>query len=227
MCYCCRYIWNDDTWRQSIWCTTAGVLSTVSFEASVLFMSLITIDRLLVIKFPFGQLRFKTTSAILACFISWMIAILIAVFPLIHTDYFQNQFYTKSGVCLALPLTRDRQPGWQYSLAIFIGFNFMTFMLIAIGQWLIYNEIHRSKLRANSQSKSRGNDLKIARNLLLVVSTDFLCWFPIGCMGMLHIKQLTYFRHSKIAYIQYIIKYFIVSMQYFLQTNRRNIQKLE
>ena len=158
-------------------------MSTVASEASVIFMCLITLDRLLVIKFPFGQIRFQTSSAILISILSWVFVVFIAVFPLIHTEYFQNQFYTKAGVCLALPLTRDRPLGWQYSVAIFIGFNFATFLLIAIGQWLIYNEINRSRMRVTTQSQSRGNDLKIARNLLLVVTTDFLCWFPIGCMG--------------------------------------------
>jgi hypothetical protein len=33
------------------------------------------------------------------------------------------------------------------------------------------------------KSSARRNDLKVARNLLLLVGTDFACWFPIGCMG--------------------------------------------
>lgn len=173
----------DDYWRNSAWCTFAGVLSTVSSETSVMFLCLITLDRLLVIKYPFGQVKFDTKKALIVSAIAWFIALLIALFPIVFTSYFQNKFYNKSGVCIALPLTRDRPPGWLYSVLIFICLNFLTFCLIAIGQWSIYMDIRKSSSSAGKSQLSRKKDLIVARNLLLVVATDFLCWFPIGCMG--------------------------------------------
>lgn len=183
-----RYVFSDEYWRHSIWCTLAGVLSTVSSEASVFFLCLITLDRFLVIKYPFSQLTFTTNTAIFSSIFAWIVSLSIAITPVIYTGYFQNSFYSKSGVCIALPLTRDRPPGWLYSVLVFIGLNFVTFILIAIGQLSIYKEIKKvtsviTVNRGNSGS-GRGNELAVARNLLLVVTTDFLCWFPIGCMGM-------------------------------------------
>ncbi|XP_053374337.1 uncharacterized protein LOC128546941 [Mercenaria mercenaria] len=181
-----RYIFMDDYWRNSPWCTFAGVLSTLSSEASVMFLCLITLDRLLVIKYPFGQVRFDTRKALMVSIAAWITSLFIALFPLMLTAYFQNRFYNKSGVCIALPLTRDRPPGWLYSMLVFIGLNFATFLLIAAGQWLIYMEIRKSSsLKMLRKSQSRKKDLTVARNLLLVVATDFLCWFPIGCMGLM------------------------------------------
>ena len=177
------YIFNDEIWRGSPWCQMAGVLSTISSEASVLFICLITLDRLLVIKYPFGQVRFTTSSSVLASVVVWILVCVIAIVPVVITTYFKNNFYSKSGVCLALPLTRDRPPGWIYSISIFIGFNFVTFLAIAFGQWLIYTTINSAKARVKSCSTGRANDLRVARNLLLVASTDFLCWFPIGILG--------------------------------------------
>ena len=177
------YILNDESWRRSAWCTMAGVLSTVSSEASVLFICLITVDRILVIKFPFGQVRFKTRSSSACACIIWIVATLIAVLPLLITSYFKDTFYSKSGVCLAIPLTRDRPPGWIYSIGIFIGFNFFTCLAVATGQWIIYRTLDRSRSKVKSLSTARSNDLRVARNLLLVVATDFLCWFPIGILG--------------------------------------------
>ncbi|XP_053406651.1 uncharacterized protein LOC123546331 [Mercenaria mercenaria] len=179
-----RYIFMDDYWRNSSWCTFAGVLSTLSSEASVMFLCLITLDRLLVIKYPFGQVRFDTRKASMISVLAWITSLFIALFPLMLTGYFQNRFYNKSGVCIALPLTRDRPPGWLYSVLVFIGLNFATFLLIAAGQWSIYMEIRKSSSKLR-KSQSRKKDLIIARNLLLVVATDFLCWFPIGCMGVM------------------------------------------
>ncbi|XP_053375484.1 G-protein coupled receptor GRL101-like [Mercenaria mercenaria] len=180
-----RYIEVDEYWRNSVWCRLAGVLSTVSSEASVLFMCLITIDRILVIKYPFGQLRFNVKSATCAAIATWIFALIISLLPVIYTGYFEGQFYSKSAVCLALPLTRQRPPGWLYSILLFIGFNMFTFILIAVGQLLIYAEIKKQASLRKSLNSTRTNDLKVARNLLLLVTTDFMCWFPIGMMGVL------------------------------------------
>ncbi|XP_060555193.1 uncharacterized protein LOC132716059 [Ruditapes philippinarum] len=182
---CSKYIEVDEYWRNSAWCHFAGVIATISSEASVLFMCLITIDRVLVIKFPFGQYRFSTLTSTASAAVAWFLAVLIALVPVLHTDHFHNKFYSKSGVCLALPLTRDRPPGWLYSVIIFIGFNMITFTLISAGQLLIYAEVRKHNMSKKRLNMTRNNELTVARNLLLIVGTDFICWFPIGLMGLL------------------------------------------
>ena len=177
------YILNDESWRKSPWCNMAGVLSAMSSEASVLFICLITVDRILVVKYPFGQIRFTTTSSIVCSCIVWLVVALLSIFPLLVTSYFESSFYSKTGVCLALPLTRDRPPGWGYSIGIFIGFNFVTFLFIAAGQWLIFRAIEDSRSKMRSVSTARSNDLRVARKLLLIATTDFMCWFPVGILG--------------------------------------------
>ncbi|XP_060584590.1 G-protein coupled receptor GRL101-like isoform X3 [Ruditapes philippinarum] len=179
-----RYTSVDDYWRNSNWCVTAGILSTVSSEASVFFLCFITLDRLLVIKFPFGTVRFRPTKAYICCGICWFISITLSIIPILYTSHFKNQFYSKTGVCIALPLTRDKPPGWMYSVSIFVGLNFCTFILVAVGQLAIFKELRRASVMKKTQ-QSRKRDLKVARNLILVATTDFLCWFPIGVMGIL------------------------------------------
>jgi hypothetical protein len=195
----------DDYWRNSTWCTLAGVLSTLSSEASVVFLCLITLDRLLVIKYPFGQVRFTTKKAIAFSIVTWLFCLFISLFPLFYSTYFNNSFYNKSGVCIALPLTRDRPPGWLYSVLIFVVFNFITFLLIALGQWSIFKDIRNSKRTLKKTQSGRKKDLIVARNLLLVVATDFLCWFPIGCIGML-IRIYRFVYH----YLYYVFSFKII-----------------
>jgi hypothetical protein len=173
----------DDFWRHSVWCNLAGILSTVSSEASVVFLCLITMDRLLVIKFPFGQVKLSKDRAVTCAIFTWLFSATAAILPVAYEGYFKNEFYSKSGVCIALPLTRDRPPGWVYSLSVFVCLNFLTFILVAIGQLWIFIEIRSYSGIATTVEASRKRDLKIARNLLLVVATDFMCWFPIGVMG--------------------------------------------
>ncbi|XP_053385660.1 uncharacterized protein LOC123537998 [Mercenaria mercenaria] len=180
-----RYIYVDEKWRGSFMCNLAGVLSTISSECSVFFLCLITLDRLLVIKYPFGTKFFTTKKSVICVTAAWLISSFIAILPVVYEGYFQNKFYSRSGVCIALPLTRDRPPGWVYSILVFVVFNFITFLLVAIGQWTIFYEMQKSSGMATTAQSSRKRDLKVARNLLLVVATDFMCWFPIGVMGVI------------------------------------------
>ena len=180
-----EYSLYDKIWRNSPLCQFAGILASLSSEGSVMFIGLITIDRVLVIKFPRGEYRITETPAKFLTGIAWVLSVVISIIPIIFTDYFQNQFYSKSGVCLALPLTKQRPPGWMYSVVLFIGFNFFTIILCIFGQWMIYYEIVSSKATLARSAIGRNNDLKVARNLLMVAATDFLCWFPIGILGNL------------------------------------------
>ncbi|WAR01447.1 GR101-like protein [Mya arenaria] len=178
-----RYIEFDESWRMSVWCHLAGVLSTRSSEAGVLFICLITLDRILVIKYPFGQVRFSTASAVITAKACLIVIFLVATIPLLPGSYFDGRFYTSRAVFTALPLTWDRQPGWYYSIAMFIGFNFVSFIVIAFGQSWIFYEIRKASSRRKQMNVTISNDMKVARNLLLIVTTDFLCWFPVGLKG--------------------------------------------
>ena len=179
-----NYIFHSDDWRYSAWCQFAGFIATLSSETSVMIMILITIDRILVTKFPSGQIRLTPKLAGAVMVTIWVISLIISIMPLLIHSYFKGEFYSKTGVCLALPLTRDKPSGWEYSISIFIGFNSVTFLLIGVGQYLVYREIHSTKNQNRIDRANREKDLKVARNLLMVVSTDFLCWLPIGITGM-------------------------------------------
>ncbi|KAL8566443.1 hypothetical protein ACOMHN_015079 [Nucella lapillus] len=51
------------------------------------------------------------------------------------------------------------------------------------GQTLIYWSIQKSTMKTNTTKVSR--DISIARRLITVAVTDFMCWFPIGTCGLL------------------------------------------
>ena len=187
MYYRGSYIFHDDYWRHGFLCQVAGVLATLSSEASAVFIGLITFDRLLVIKYPFGDYRMTQKPSWIFTSATWSFALLVSVFPVVFPP-FQGEFYSKSGVCLALPLTKDRPTGWLYSFILFVGFNLFFVMVIAFGQWSIFNEVTTSSKKSLGKSKmNRKKELRVARNLLLVALTDILCWFPIGMLGTFHI----------------------------------------
>jgi hypothetical protein len=127
-------------------------------------------------------MRFNKTSAAVTSVAIWVIGLTLAAVPLLPmTSHWE--FYSQSGICIPLPVTRRRFEGQAYSTAIVILLNLILFILIAGGQAFIYWSVQRNALVTESNRKS--HDLTVARRLITVAVTDFLCWFPIGLCGIL------------------------------------------
>ncbi|XP_076455752.1 relaxin receptor 2-like [Babylonia areolata] len=177
------YVWKDVEWRHSTACKMAGFLSLMSSEVSAFLICLITLDRFLVLQFPFSQLRFRNTSSHVACVTVWCLGLLLAAVPLLPmTSYWY--FYSHTGICIPLPVTRKKFAGQKYSFSIMIVMNFVLFLLIAAGQGVVYCSIQSNRM-SSTDSTQKSKDQTIARRLITVVMSDFLCWFPIGVLGLL------------------------------------------
>ena len=99
---------HSEAWRNSALCKVAGSLSVLSSEASVFFITLISIDRFLRVMFPFGQHWLSNRFAKKALIGLWLVAFVISITSLVlllvtemHTD-----FYAVSEICVGLPLSR-------------------------------------------------------------------------------------------------------------------------
>ncbi|KAL8592318.1 hypothetical protein ACOMHN_036952 [Nucella lapillus] len=186
--YAGNYLWHDSSWKNSTTCYVSGFISLLSCEVSSILICLITIDRFLVIRFPFSRLRFGTTSAHVACAVIWVLATILASIPLLPvTSHWA--FYSQTGICIPLPVTRSNFPGRHYSFGVLIVFNFILFMLIAAGQGLIFWSVKANTMSGeesvNTNDKTRSKEATVARRLLVIAMSDFLCWFPIGVCGLL------------------------------------------
>nr|KAG5699356.1 hypothetical protein BaRGS_008264 [Batillaria attramentaria] len=168
--YLGTYLWEDTAWRHSPACKVAGFLSLLSNQVSAFIICLITLERFLVVRFPFSDLRFRKRSAQLACAVAWVAGHVVAAVPLIPaTSHWQ--FYSQTGICIPLPVTRADFPGHGYSFAIMIVVNFTLFIVIAVGQLLIYSSIRNNEISSNDTTRA-SKDHDIARreaNVLIAV----------------------------------------------------------
>jgi hypothetical protein len=170
-------------WLHSATCKVAGFLSLVSSEVSALIILLITLDRFLVLRFPFSSARFGNRTAMAACVVVWAGGFLLATVPLLPvTSHWQ--FYSQTGICIPLSVTRQEFEGRAYATGVLIIFNFVLFLLIAAGQAFIYWSVQQNAMTAGASTR-KTQDTTIARRLITVAVTDFLCWFPIGMCGLL------------------------------------------
>nr|KAG5711572.1 hypothetical protein BaRGS_016754 [Batillaria attramentaria] len=132
----------------------------------------------------FLKWRFHRKSANLACAAVWVMGLIFAAVPLFprHSHW---TFYSHTGICIPLPVTRKDFAGSEYAYGILIVLNFVLFLMIAVGQVSIYASVRVQRM---AMPNRKNQDQDIARRLLSVVVTDFLCWFPIGVLGLLASK---------------------------------------
>ena len=174
------YYLYEDMWISSVPCSLAGVLSFLSSEVSAITICFITLDRFIALRFPFSTLKLSRMSASVACVLAWLVGLVLSVVPLFVPRW---GFYSQTGICIPLPVTRREFGGQAYSFGVMIIFNFILFLVIALGQVFIYHSIRINSMSTNMNQKM--HDVTIARRLLTVVVSDFLCWFPIGLLGLL------------------------------------------
>ena len=182
--YMNTYLWEDTDWRNSVMCKVAGFLSLLSSEVSASIICLITLDRFLVVQFPFSHLHFRRHSAKLGCLVLWTMGVVLAAVPLLPATS-SWRFYSQTGICIPLPVTRQDFPGHDFAFAVMVIFNFILFLFIAAGQLVVYTAVRSQSMTEKSHSDGRTKDLAVARRLFAVMASDFLCWFPIGLLGLL------------------------------------------
>ncbi len=204
-----EYFMHSEVWRSSKLCKFASFLSLLSSEASVFFITLISIDRFLCLVFPFSPVQLQMKSTKIVVFILWLFAMTLGIVPTIFAGP-ESDYYDLSDVCIGLPLiTRpasytiesgniggddsgrsfdlpvadEFKPAWYFSIAIFLGLNLLCFLIIFLCYFTIFVYIKMSRKRVKRDSK-REEDLKIAIRMAAIIGTDFICWMPVIAMGI-------------------------------------------
>ena len=96
----------SEAWRKSITCKVAGTMSFLSSEASVFFVTLISIDRFMGIRYPFSVYRLGVKSTLVCVLILWTSAVVLSIVSTIISQV-NPDLYDVSEVCIGLPLSRS------------------------------------------------------------------------------------------------------------------------
>nr|XP_054769603.1 G-protein coupled receptor GRL101-like [Lytechinus pictus] len=73
---------------------------------------------------------------------------------------------------------------WQYSVAVFLGINFICFTIILVAYIAIFAKVRFSRAAVGQKGYS-SNEIRMALKLSLIVATDFFCWMPIIILGII------------------------------------------
>ncbi|XP_022109449.1 G-protein coupled receptor GRL101-like [Acanthaster planci] len=205
-----KYYLTATQWRNSALCKAAGVISVLSSEASVFFITLISVDRYLCIVHPFSRVRLQETSVWVSVASIWLASLVVSLVPTILATS-DSDIYGLSDVCIGLPLltrpvdytfTKDdvggslgndtylipqpvgSRPTWSYSIVLFLGVNFMCFLVITVSYIAIFAKVKRSVRRVKLRSH-KAEEIKMASKMAVIVGSDCLCWMPVIVLGIL------------------------------------------
>ena len=210
-----EFVLYAEEWTSSGLCKFAGLVSFFSSEASVLLVVLISVDRLLCVALPYGKKRMTADVARQSSIFVWIIVILLGItaiilqettntyglasvcvgLPLVSSKSYEKSMYkTQHNIDAAGDdflifveyEEKDSGSNWQFSIAIFLGLNFIAF-LIVMGCYLTIGLIVAIKLPSKNiqRRKDRRRELKMAIRMALIVLTDFFCWMPVIVIGIL------------------------------------------
>ena len=100
-----KRIFPSELWWRSFACKFAETLSVLSSEASVFFVTLISVDRLIGITCRFSTYRIGTRTSRVLSLVLWLIAISISILSTILSSI-DPDWYDVSEVCTGLPLSQ-------------------------------------------------------------------------------------------------------------------------
>ena len=204
---------QSESWRSGITCRSAGALSIISSEASVFFVTLISIDRFICIRFPFSSHKLDGRLVTVTATITWIVSFTLGIVPSSLSGK-NFKFYDNSHVCIGLPLTlierfhqdaiqttifyeggqTDQETfnttslgyerGLYFSSSLFLGLNCLCYFVIFACYVEIVRAVFKSARKAKL-NKEMKDQVQMTAKVAAIVATDFCCWFPIILMGIL------------------------------------------
>ncbi|XP_072034298.1 uncharacterized protein [Amphiura filiformis] len=214
-----RFMEEAHGWKTGIVCNIAGFLAVLSSEASIFFLTIISLDRFICISFPFSSKKLTTKTARIAVLAVWAIVFLISAIPPMAPGYFGEKYYGRSSVCLALPLiSRHRTRGYHYSLGIFLGLNLVLFLIMLCCYVAMYFIVNASSKSIQSAGKSQHQQVQLAIRMGFLIGTNFVCWMPIIICGLLSVAEVWELRPVIYAWVAVFVLPLNASLNPYLYT---------
>ncbi|CAD5114171.1 DgyrCDS3313 [Dimorphilus gyrociliatus] len=173
-----KFIHSMHQWVYSNWCQITGFIAMLGSESSVIILAFMSIERFLTISYPYKKFVRTKMRALLCMTVIWVIGIILSAIPLF---VYGRYFYGQNAVCLPLHIHDTFMTGWEFSALVFIGINFVAFMLIASTYSAMFINIRNTR-KASAQPNS---EKSFAIRFFFIVLTDACCWIPIIVLKIL------------------------------------------
>uniref|UniRef100_A0A8B9Q023 Relaxin family peptide receptor 2 n=1 Tax=Apteryx owenii TaxID=8824 RepID=A0A8B9Q023_APTOW len=166
-------------WMESLPCHIMGFIAMLSTEVSVLLLTYLTLEKYLVIVFPFSNICPGKQQTIVILISIWIAGFFIAIIPFWDEDFFGN-YYGKN----------EEIGGNGYSLGIFLGVNLLAFIIIVFSYVSMFCSIQKTALQTSEVRSNIRRDVAVANCFFFIVFTDAICWIPVFVIKILSLFQV-------------------------------------
>lgn len=181
-------------WMSSLTCTGIGFLAILSSELSVFILSIITIERYKCItSINKNHEEAQKQRARIYVTLAWLLAFLIALYPILERVFRNSDYFATNGLCLPLHIDQPLTAGWQYSLFIYLGINFSAVLMIIYFYARMYTMIidGRQTSRPVLLRSEKREDAILAIRLFFIVVVDCLCSIPIVVIKVMALANVS------------------------------------
>ncbi|XP_069748632.1 relaxin receptor 2-like [Narcine bancroftii] len=177
-------------WMESVQCRMIGFLAMLSTEVSVLLLTYLSLEKYVVIVFPFSNIKPGKQQTLIILIAIWLVGFIIAIIPLWNEDIFGN-YYGRNGVCFPLyPDQIEKDAAKGYSIGIFLGLNMIAFIIIVFAYFSMFYSIHKTGIQTPEMKRHMRSEVAVAYRFFFIVLSDAFCWIPIFLLKVLSLIQV-------------------------------------
>lgn len=190
---------HSQAWHTNGICVFASIANTVSCEASMCFITLISIDRFLCVEFSTRVgYRIGKKAAYITVSLVWLTTIAIGLTPQImmpdleDTSAIGNRL---ADVCISIPLSvhimeeNDALLQIIIFILIFIIFNSICLFIVAACYTKIFASVWKASRKFGRHQLSR-REVNMAWNMGAMVLTDFAVWLPLIIIFIMELSEV-------------------------------------
>ncbi|XP_078077578.1 relaxin receptor 2-like [Mustelus asterias] len=185
-----EYNRHAQLWMNSIQCRMIGFLAMLSTEVSVLLLTYLSLEKYIVIVFPFSNVKPGKYQTLITLITIWFIGFSIAIIPLWNEEIFGN-YYGRNGVCFPLHADQvEKDAAKGYSIGIFLGLNLVAFVIIVFSYSSMFYSMHKTGIQTPEMKRHIRSEVAVAYRFFFIVLSDALCWIPIFLLKVLSLIQV-------------------------------------
>ena len=188
----------SDQWRNGPICKVASILSILSSELSVFFVTLISFDRFQGVKYPFGSNRLRLKIKICIS-MTWCVGLILSVVPTALSGVFPD-VYEVSEVCVGIPIVkRPVAASYDSFVEILVNNTYIgyTYSFDAYTGAFYYNynieNIENLILSPYTFSKIVGHKLATYFSLIVFIRVNLVCF---GLVAYFYVQIFIYARKT-------------------------------
>ena len=191
--YSGRYVLEDTDWRHGFTCQLAGVVWTVSSQVATFIVFLLTAAQWL----TSFSVKLSSRAVHCTCYMAWVVAVVVAVIPLLSTTH----FYAQAAICIPFSFSSP------YGFGVQIIVNSILCSLVFIA--CVHMAVVRDSIREVLLNEEGPKLTSVLEGMLV---NSVVLWDTICCLVVILVSVLNHWlsavpRHVELSTVRLLLPF--------------------